>query len=624
MAEGGAERRLAAIVAVDVAGYSRLMGADEQGTLATLKAHRDAMTPLVRGHGGRLVGQAGDGLLLEFPSVIEAMTCAIEMQATMVLRNAGVADGKKMLFRVGINLGDVMIDGDDIFGDGINVAARIEALAEPGGICLSHTVHDQVRDRMAIELDDMGEIEVKNIARPVRVFRVLQDGEVAAKPTRGTAPWQKYAVVAVVALAVIVGGGVWWWQQQTDFAPADPNKMAFELPNKPSIAVLTFDNFSDDPKLNIVARGLTEDLTAALSKVPRLFVIARNSASVYKGKAVNVKQVAEELSVRYVLKGSLQKSGELFRITVQLIDAVSGNHVWADRFDRQPSDIFALQDEIVKRVMVELMAKLTHFDHVRAMSRDTNNLKSWLLRTEAIAEYFKFTREGNNRARELYLAALEADPKSAWPLAGVAQTHWYDARRRWSTDREESIRLGIELAKRAIKKAPNMEQGYMALGLLYFARGDIEKGIAQRRKAVEIAPNSFYTIAGLAGRLLYNSQAKEAVALYERAIRLSPNPPFWLPFLYGRALHLVGRKEEAVIWIRKAISSKPKRHTFHTALAAVYADLDRMNEAKSAAEEVLRLKPGFSIKKYQKTFHFQDPKHNEWIKGLLVRAGLPE
>ncbi len=314
MADGEVTRRLAAIMAVDVAGYSRLMGKDEAGTLSRLKDLRALTDPISKEHGGRIVGMAGDGLLLEFPSVIEAVSCSQKVQAVMAEQNAPVPDEEKMLFRIGINLGDVMVDGDDIYGDGVNVAARIEALAQPGGICLSRTVRDNVRDRMEISLEDMGEVEVKNIARPVRVFRVLGEGEVAKAPKKQFPVGQSIVAAAVLLLVVVVGGGggVWWWQEQPDFDPADPAKMAFTLPEKPSIAVLPFDNLTGDASQEYIGDGLAENIIADLSTSPDLVVIARNSTFAYKGKPTKVQTVAEDLGVRYVLEGSVQRSGECF------------------------------------------------------------------------------------------------------------------------------------------------------------------------------------------------------------------------------------------------------------------------------------------------------------------------
>lgn len=348
MENGNPERRLAAIVAIDVVGYSRLMGADEAGTLKILKAHQQALTSLVEHHGGRLVSTAGDGILLEFPSVVEALDCSMKIQALMDIRNLEVADDKKMLFRIGINLGDIIIHTDnDVFGDGVNVAARIEQLAPAGGICISRSVRNQVRDKMDVNLEDMGEIDVKNITRPIRVFRVLKEGEVASKPPRKKSLWQKYAAAAAVLVALVGGGASLWWQAQPDFEPTDTAMMTFKLPEKPSIAVLPFDNLSDESSQEYFADGMTDDLITDLSKLSGLFVISRNSTFTYKNKAVKIRKVAEELGVRYVLEGSIRRIGDQVRINAQLIDALSGFHLWAERYDGSMTDVFQLQDRVI-------------------------------------------------------------------------------------------------------------------------------------------------------------------------------------------------------------------------------------------------------------------------------------
>ena len=314
MAENEPTRRLTVIVAIDVAGYSRLMGEDDAGTLKRLKEHRAVVDPISTEHVGRIVGETGDGALFEFPSVVEAVNFATKTQALMAERNADMPDDQKMLFRIGINLGDVLAEGDTLYGDGVNVAARLEGLAEPGGICISRTVRDNVRDRMEIALEDMGEVEVKNIARPVRVFRVLAEGEVAKTPRKPFPTKRWVAAAAALLLVVVVGGGVWRWQEQPDFEPVDPAKMAYALPEKPSIAVLPFDNLTGDKEQDYLGDGLTENIIAVLSTSPLLFVIARNSSFTYKGKPTKVQIVAEQLGIRYVLEGSVQRSGEQLRV----------------------------------------------------------------------------------------------------------------------------------------------------------------------------------------------------------------------------------------------------------------------------------------------------------------------
>ncbi len=633
MGEARVQRRLAAILAADVVGYSRLMGKDEVGTLAVLKMCRDeVIEPAIAAHQGRVVKLMGDGVLSEFASVVDALECAVAIQRCMGSCGAEVDAGRRIAFRIGINVGDIIVEGEDIYGTGVNVAARLEALAEPGGICISGRVLEQVEKNVEVGFAFLGVRAVKNIDRPINVYKVLLDPEDAGRivgapvdgPTSVASDWRRLAVAALAVMVVAGAIGVWYHQTRPEFEPASVANMVHPLPDKPSIAVLPFDNYSDDSKLGFFASGLTEDLTTSLSKEPGLFVISRSSATAFKGETVGVKRVAEELGVQFVLEGSVQKAGEKLRINAQLIDALNGRHVWTDRFDRPAGDVFAVQDEIVKRVFVAMQVKLTEGDHARMVSRGTDNLDAWLLRVEAYGELSKWARESNLRARQLYEAAHQADPSWATPIAGAAFTHWYEARRHWSPSRDESIRLGIELAERAIEVAPNDPVGYMALGNLYFLLGEAEDGIKVRRKAIELAPNAFSTVGGLAIRLSEHGYEHEAVELFERAIRLSPKHPWWVPFGYGLALHLVGRKDEAAAIYKKAVGISPRSAPIYARLAAVNVDLGRMDEARAAAKEVARLDPKLTSNLYMKSYSLHDPDRDRWYRDLLLRAGLPE
>ncbi len=431
-------------------------------------------------------------------------------------------------------------------------------------------------------------------------------------------------IAAIAVLIAITGASIWYYKSKTDFEPASVHSMAFPLPDKPSIAVLPFENYSDDTKLDFFVNGLTGDLTTMLSKVPELFVIAKNSVAVYKGKSIDVKQIAEEQGIQYLLTGSVQKAENILRITIQLVDALNGRHLWADRFDRMAKDIFALQDEIVKHVIVELQVELTQGDLARVASRGTDNLKAWLLRIEAGGEFFKFSREGMTRARVLYEAAHQADANWSSPLAGLASIDWYEAKRGWRTPKEEVIQSGMDLAQRAIQMDPDDPLGYQALGNLYALSGKADRAIEMRRKAAELAPNSLFAIAGLATKLKDFGQEEEAVVLFEQAMRLSPKHPWHVPSGYGVALHLVGRKEEAVASFKKAIALKANHVYPHTFLAAVYADLGQTDKAKAAAKEVLRLDPNFSSIRFMQNHTFHDSARDIMFIDLLMRAGLPE
>jgi TolB-like protein/class 3 adenylate cyclase/Flp pilus assembly protein TadD len=626
MADPKVHRELKAIFSADVKGYSRLMGDDDEHTIRTIINYRGIITRLIQKYQGRVVDAPGDNILAEFGSPINAVNGAMKIQKALKSENDKLPEQRRMDFRIGINLGDIIHVEDRIYGDSVNIAARIESLADPGGISISRGVFEQVDGKVSADFVDLGPHSVKNIKKPVTIYKLLiSEAGRTSEDAKAKVPRWRLIPVAIIAVALVAAGAILFYHRsKPDFQPASVERMAYSLPDMPSIAVLPFDNFSDDEKLGFFASGLTEDLTTALSKVPELFVISRNSTATYKGKPTNVKQVAEEQGVQYVLGGSVQRAGDQLRITTQLIDALNGRHLRAERFNRSEKDIFALQDEIVKRVVVELQVKLTEGDRARIASRGTDNLEAWLLRYEAAAEFYKFTREGMVRARELYEAAHRADPDWSRPVAALASVDWYEAKRGWSASKADPIRSGLALAQRSIEMDPKDPLGYHALGNLYALNGQGERAIELRRKAVELAPNDFNAVAGLATRLKDFGGEQEAVQLFEHAMRLSPKHPWWVLHGYGVALHLVGRKKEAVVSLRKAISHKPKTDLPYAFLAAVYADMGRMEEAKQAAREVTRLNPTFSANRFMKSHTLHDAARDARFVELLRRAGLPQ
>ena len=425
------ERKLAAILSADVVGYSRLMGSDETGTLAALNTHRaELIDPKITEHHGRIVKTTGDGLLVEYASVVDAVRCAVEVQRGMAERNAEIPETSRIAFRIGINLGDVIVENDDIFGDGVNVAARLQELADPGGIIISRSTRDQVRDKLDLTLEDLGEQEVKNIARPVRTFRIAIDGvrrPVSKRAMPSMLP--RWAVVGSIILLVLAGGLVFALQRiwTPDVQPVSMERMAYPLPDKPSIAVLPFDNLSGDSSQDHIPDGITEDIITTLSQVSDLFVIARNSTFVYKGKPVKIQQVAEELGVRYVLEGSFRRSGETVRITAQLIDALNGSHLWAERYDRTMSDLFELQDEITGQIVAALRIRLTEGEQIRVHRLHTRNPEAWTLLNKGFEHFYRFNGSDMARARDWFEMAIEADREYALAYAMLAWTHWLDA-----------------------------------------------------------------------------------------------------------------------------------------------------------------------------------------------------
>lgn len=629
MSEASTERRLAAIVAIDVVGYSRLMGADEEGTLAALKAHQEALTPMAQEHGGRLVSTAGDGLLLEFPSVVEALNCSIKIQAVMEERNAGIADDNKMLFRIGINLGDIIIHTDnDVFGDGVNVAARIEQLAPAGGICISRSVRNQVRDRMDVNLEDMGEVEVKNIARPIRVFRVLQEGEVASKPPRITLKWRKYAAVAAIFIAVIGGGIGLWWQAQPDFEPADPARMAFKLPEKPSIAVLPFDNLTGDKEQDYLGDGLTENIIAVLVSSPDLFVIARNSSFTYKGKATKVQQVAEELGVRYVLQGSVQKSDDKIRVTAKLVDALNGKHLWAERYDRTEDDFLKVQDDIASLILVSLHANLTRMNSVK-ISEQFGEIDDFQKYVTAIRHMQNWEPDSVLKAEKAFAELLKKHPNLSLANNMMGWAIWTKVFRGLSKEPKRDLARAERFARKAISLDENAGSPKLLLAWLQIRQEKYDVAIANAREAVELEPGNANDLALASWVLITSGDPVEGVQLVKRAIRLHPHYPPWYTANLGFGLKMAGRYKEAKDLSEAQLASSDFPSFFKaqalqrlSAIAVYENDIDL---AKQYAKRAIELEPNVNILSSARAIGFiKDKAYLEKYHNALRKAGYPE
>ncbi len=624
------ERRLAAILAADVVDYSRLMGEDEARTLAALKTLRaELFDPIVAEHRGRIVKLMGDGVLVEFASVVDALKCAVTIQREMSERSAETPTARRITFRIGINLGDIMVDGDDIYGTGVNVAARLESLAEPDGICISGRVLDQVEKNVDVGFAFLGSQRVKNIDKPINVYKVLLDpadaGTTVDAP-KPKAPGRRWLIAAVVALLVVAGGaGLWYHQTSPDFEPAAVAKMAYPLPDKPSIAVLPFENFSGEKQDDFIAKGLTEDIITALSSMPELFVISRTSSFAFKDEPVTATEIAEQLGERYVVEGSIQRSGGQIRVNAQLIDAVGGHHLWADNFDGKTEDLFAFQDDIVRRITIELQVKLAFGEIARVAARGTTNLDAWLLRAQAATEVFKFTRESTARARALSEAAHQLDPNWARPLATIAWSYWFEARRGWTNDREGWIRKGVEFAEKAIAMDPKEPLGYMQLGNLMQLQGDHDRAITLREKAVELAPNDMAANWGLGFVLVRAGQAERGVELLKRAERLAPRHPASLTRALAHGQLFAGHYEDTVETAKRASARAPDHDLPKIQLTAAYSALGRMEEAQAEAAEVLRIYPKYSVSEWNRDHaDYKDRATVDKLASLLVQAGLPE
>jgi adenylate cyclase len=583
------ERRLAAILVADVVGYTRLMGEDEAGTLAALKAHREEfIEPKIAEHKGRLVKLMGDGALVEFASVIDALACAAELQSGMAERNRQMVEGPRIIFRIGINLGDVIVEGDDLYGDGVNVASRLEGLAEPGGICISAKVYDEVKNKLALGYEDMGEQEVKNVAEPIHVYLIVPERS-AGKPKAG--PGEDLA-----------------------------------LPDKPSIAVLPFDNMSGDPEQEFFADGITEDLITALSKVRWFFVIARNSTYTYKGKAVEVTRVAKELGVRYVLEGSVRKAGNRVRITAQLIDATSGRHVWAERYDRQIEDIFDLQDEMSQTIVGAVEPELSAAERDRALSKPPENLDAWESYQRGLWHMWSYERDGNFEAENLLKRATDLDPNFAPAYAYGSYVQYTRVIMGWSEGPEQSLDAGRTLAEKALALDDKDPMAYFAAGRIHMMRGRHDDSIASLETAIELNPSFAQSHHGLgmaltlAGRL---DEAKEALGMAER---LSPRDPIlWASTVVHSLACVLSRDyEEALHWARKTIQNpRSKGYWPQAALAASLAHLGQMDEARAAVAAALEAMPDLSLAYLEKTLPTKEPGGLDPHLEGLRKAGLP-
>jgi len=626
-----ATRKLRAILSADAKDYSRLMRSDELATVRTLTRYRSMITELVSKYQGRVVDSPGDNLLAEFASVVHAVQCGFEIQDSLQTENAKLSEDRRMEFRIGINLGDVIQEGERIYGDGVNVAARMESLAEPGGICVSSSAYDQIEHKFAFGCEYIGEQTVKNISTPIRAYRLARDetgqGCTINPQVQKSSHRLLYAVVfglLILSVGSFLAWNIYQHQATASIESASMDQMALPLPDKPSIVVLPFKNISGDEKDGLIARGLTEDIITTLSRVPELFVIASASSFAYEGKKVKVSQVSEELGVRYVLDGSLQRSKDRLRFNVQLVDAVAGNQIWADRFNRPVRDLFALQDDIVRRILIELQVRLIEGEHARIYSRKAKNLDAWLLFAQANHEGYKFTRAGMSRARELYEAARKIDPNWAQPLEGLSWTYWYEARMGWTEDREEWMRKGIELAEKAVEWAPEEPGGYKALGNLALSKRDYDQAIAYREKALKLAPNDFSCLWGLGGVLYKAGEPERAIGILKKAMRLNPSKMVALLWTMADAQVVAGQYEDAIITSNEAAAHQPESMYPHIFLAAAYSAVGRLEEARTEAARLLEINPKFTVSAWMKSRLLKDPADTEKYASLLLKAGLPE
>ncbi|MFC1896758.1 adenylate/guanylate cyclase domain-containing protein [Thermodesulfobacteriota bacterium] len=575
------QRKLAAILSADVQGYSRLMGDDEDATVRTLTAYRDVIAALVRQYRGRVVDSPGDNLLAEFASVVDAVQCAVEVQQVLKAKNADLPEKRRMEFRIGINLGDVIQEGQRIYGDGVNIAARMESLARAGGICISGSAYEQIENKLALGYEYMGEHSVKNIAKPIRVYSVPMKRDTAEPQTGG----------------------------------------AHESPDQPSVAVLPFVNMSGDPEQEYFSDGITEEIITALSKISQLLVIARNSSFTYKGKQVKIQQVAEELGVRYVLEGSIRKAGNRVRITAQLIDGATGHHLWADRYDRELKDIFALQDEITMKILTAMRVNLTEGDQARVYDKSTNNLDSFMKFLQGQTCFFRFNKEGNIEARQLLEESAALDLENAAAYTMLAWTYLMEVWMGWGESPEQSMERAVEFAQKALALSDTVDPAHSLLSHIHLLKGQNEEALAEAKLAVTLNPNGADARAHLGLITLYLGGTEEAIQLIEKAIRLNPIPPNWYLHSLGDAYVLTGQYEKAIAEYSKVLQRNPDYMAALIGLTAAYSCLG-WDEARASAAQILKMEPKFSVDSLAGRLPFKNKSDKDHFVNALSDAGL--
>ena len=628
MAQEGFKRKLTAILSADVEGYSRLMGEDEEATVRTLTTYREVMTTLIQQHNGKVLDSPGDNLLAEFVSVVDAVQCAVAVQKEFQARNVEMPESRRMEFRIGINLGDVIEEKERIYGDGVNIAARLEGLAKPGGICISKTAFDHIESKLPYGYEFIGDQTVKNIAKPVGAYQVVMEPRVtvAGEPEEEKpAPVRRMPILigAVAVLLLAAAVGIWqFYMRRPTIEPASVEKMAYPLPDKPSIAVLPFVNMSGDSEQEYFSDGLTEEIITALSKIRNVFVIARNSTFSYKSKPVKVQQVAEELGVRYVIEGSIRKAEDRVRITAQLIDALTGYHLWAERYDRTMKDIFALQDEITEEIVTALDVKLVRGEQARLWRKSLKNPKARDFYYRGREKWHRSTKESLAEARQLFEQVIELEPDSPLGYVGAAQSHWFDAWRGFSKDPARSLKRAAALAQKAIILDDNSADAHAVLGWIYLIKRQFEKAIAEGERAVSISPNGADIAFGAAIIFMFYSRPNEAIILAKKAMRLNPIPPVGYFNILGVSYRESKQYEESISTLKEGIARDPEHVQSRYALVTTYCATEQYEEARAEAREIFKIDPRFNLEQYTKRLPYKDREVNERLLTDLRKAGL--
>ena len=626
------ERRLAAIMAADIAGYSRLMGDDESGTLVALKLHlKELIDPEIDRNNGRVVKLMGDGFLAEFPSAVNALLCAVEIQRGLSERNLGVPKTRQISYRIGINVGDVIVDGDDIHGDGVNIASRLEALAEPGTICVSASVYDQVKNKVQQSFEDLGNQSVKNISEPVHVYRVLT--EPGAKPVEKKLRWLSktgfVGATAVMLTLFFVIGAIFLWQQTSGIAPPTERGVESLAPTKAatqteptSIAVLPFANRSKMEDQAFFAGGMTDDLITELTKIAGLIVIARDSSFNFRDSSPNFQEIGQKLNARYLLQGSVRRSSDRVRINVSLVDAPSGSLVWGERYDGELADVFDLQDKITKNIVTALSLELEHKEHGQIDREQPANLAAYEEFLKGRDKFLRFSKDDTFSSRVHLKKAIELDPNFAHAYAILAWNYVFEYINGWSVATERTLEQARALADEAISLNPRLPFSYFVKGMVYRERFQFAEAVEEAKKAIEIDPSYANAYVLLATVLYYTGRPEDGLKMISKAERLNPLHPSNYPYHKGQALFILERYKEAAEAFKKGLEQNPTSQRLRVWLAATYAQLGRQDDAEWEADQILLEDPDFKVSKISHVFPFKDEKDLGRFKAALSKVGF--
>jgi len=577
-------RKLRAILSADVKGYSILMADDETFTIKTIKEYRSIISNCINQYNGRVVDSPGDNILSEFASTVDAVQCAVEIQRQLKKENDRLVEDKRLEFRIGVNIGDVVQDEDRIYGDGVNIAARIEGLADPAGICVSRSAYDQIKKKLGFGFEYMGEHPVKNISEPVRVYKVLMDSD----------------------------------------SPAPLVDEVLELPDKPSIAVLPFANMSGDPSQEYFSDGLTEQIINGICKVSNLFVIARNSGFSYKGKSINVQQIGKELGVRYILEGSVQKAGDRVRITAQLIDTTTGYHLWSENYDRDLSDIFALQDEITIKIMDTMLINLTAGEQARLWEGSTTSIAAYDMYMKGLDCFYCINEKDNKQAQQFYKEAINLDKTFVWPITMLGFTHMFELLYRWSSSPINSFEQAEKCAEKALALNESFDVAHILSGWVFLFKRQHEDAIREGEIAIGLNPNGAEAHAQFGFILCMSDKSELGIKLITRAIRLNPIPPPHYYHFLAIAHRNNEQYNEAIEFSKKSLIGNPDQLSAYLTLAACYSSLNLAEESHKAVEEILRVNPTFSLSYYAKILPYKSQETTDRFVEALRKAGLSE